>query len=178
MTILSTGPLSVSPYAYQGVYTPFTLYGELKQTSSLTFSGNRWERIRQLEKTANIIELTLRSESVDIAYPVKFTNQFGNEPARVTINGNWGDGNRSEVTAGTKPPAKIAADVDRINANVVETGQGSFNAADLDPDPAVDELVSDIKAFFESKVGTLIEVMALDVHGVMYGRRGRHFPGS
>jgi len=176
MTTLSTGPLSVSPFARNGVYTPFVLYGELKQDSALTFGGlTRWEKISAMEKRANIIEIVLRAEDIDIAYPVKFNQAFGNEPARVTINGNWGDGTVTEATEGNKPSEKIAEDVDRINAGVVETGQGSFNAADLDPVASVDDLANDIKAWFEGKIGDYIEVMSLEVHGILYGRRGRHF---
>lgn len=176
MTILSTGPFSISPFAHADIYTPFVLYGELKQTDQLTFGGDtRWERIRALEKVSNIIELELRNEDIDIAYPIKFTNQFGNEPARVTINGNWGAEN---VTSGTLPPAKIADDVDRINTNVIYTGQGAFNAADLKPSSEIDDIVSEIKSWFELKIGDLIYVMSLEVNGILYGRRGRHFPNT
>lgn len=175
MTTLSTGPLSVSPNVYQGVYTPFVLYGELKQTNAMTYGGNRWERIHAMDKAVNLMELTLKNEAIDVA-PVKSTRAFGNTPARVTINGNWGTGSRVDITNGTKPPAKIAEDVERINANELRTGVGSQNAADLFPDPAVDDLVNDIKTWFEGKIGSYIDVMAVEVHGILYGRNGRHFP--
>lgn len=176
MTTLSTGPLSVSPYAANGVYTPFILYGELKQSSTLTFGGvTRREKVYALEKVGNLIETVLRAEEIDIAYPIKFVPFFGNEPAKIVINGNWGDGSVTEVTNGSKPPKKIAENVERINTGVVEDGQGSFNAADLKPVFEVDDLANEIKSWFESKIGSYIEVMSLDVHGVMYGRRGRHF---
>lgn len=176
MTILSTGPFSVSPFVGTQLYTPFVLYGELRQTDQLTFGGDtRWEKIRALEKVSNIIETQLRNEDIDIAYPVKFTNQFGNEPARVTINGNW---NHDNVTSGTTPPLKIADDVDRINTNVVYTGQGAFNSADLIPSSDVDDIVSEIKSWFESVIGDFINVMTLEVNGILYGRRGRHFPNT
>jgi hypothetical protein len=174
MTILSTGPFSVSRFAGVKKFTPYVLYGEIIQSDTIPFGGNtRWEKIRSLEKVANIVEIELRRHGLDVAYPVKFTNHFGNEPARLTINGNWSS---LDITGGTEPPAKIADDVIRLNANVVYEGQGSFNSADLMPSSDLDQLVIEIKSWFEDKIGSYIDIMSLEIHGVLYGRRGRHFP--
>jgi putative transposon-encoded protein len=181
MTILSTGTLSLSPTYNSRLYTPFIIYGRILQTSSITMSGNRWERIRDIEKIANLIEITIQNDgsilndNIEVSYPIKFTQAFGNEPARVTINGNY-LGSREEVSGEYKPPKKIAEDVERINTGVIETGQGSFNSADLEPSDTTNDIVTEIKNYFDTLLASYIEIMAMDVFGIMYGRRGRHFP--
>lgn len=183
MTILSTGVPSTNLEATARLSVPFSVFGLLVQSASVPFSGNRWEQIRVEEKAANIVEIELKArldaDEYDIAYPVKFTRSFGQEPRRLQINGNFmvrRDGGTDGTASTDFPPKKIAADVDRINANELRTGQGSWNAADLAPVEAVNDFATTIRnTFSQSPYSSWFEVMTVEVFGIMYGRRGRHF---
>lgn len=201
MTALSDNTFLVnSQYTSNRLFMPFTIQARMVQSAANPFAGNRWERIRAEEKTANLIEGSLRTLMHDgltsatgddynffFAFPLAFTRQFGNEPARVTIVGHI-KGDRTlqgTDTAGNstfKPPKKVAADVNQINANEAISGQGTFNAANLDPDPVVDALANELFTLFsdETQIQFIdrVEIMSIDVMGVLYGRRGRHFSPS
>ena len=196
MTILSTGILGNSPFTNDRLYVPFKVTASMAQSSAMPFAGNRWERIRAAEKTANLIESSLRDLMINgldavtgdnyeyhFSFPVAFTPWFGNEPAKITVIGEV-KGERTTATEGLTgeviqiPPKKIASDVTHINANEAVTGQGSFNAASLDPDPALAALASDIWVDFSTPsiipYIDRVEVMSVEVAGIPYGRRGRH----
>lgn len=195
MTILSTGTLSNSPFTSNDLFIPFKIFARMLQTSSNPFAGNRWERIRAEEKTANLIEGSLldlvrngrssTDESDDyefeFAFPVAFTRQFGNEPSRITIVGHLrGDRKTLVNSAGdTEPPKKIADDVNQINASESLSGQGAFNAANLKPNDVVVSLANELLDLFSnpSEIPFIdrVEVMSVEIFGIPYGRRGRHF---
>lgn len=183
MTILSTGVPHTNLETTVRLAAPFNVYGRVVQSASVPFMGNRWEQIRAEEKAANLLELELKNrldpDQWDIAYPIKFTRSFGQEPRRVQIYGNFmvrRDAFTDETARTDFPPKKIAADVDRINANELRTGQGSWNAADLVPVALVNDFANTIRdQFDQDPYNRWIEVMAVEVFGIMYGRRGRHF---
>lgn len=183
MAFSSTGVLSENNEARARLSAPFSVYGKLIQSASLPFAGNRWEQWRAEQKIANLIELNIKNnfdlDRWDIAFPIKFTRQFGQNPRRIQIVGNYMY-RRDEYTDGvadtTFPPKKIADDVDRINANELRNGQGSWNAADLKPVDSVNDFANTIRmAFSVDPFDDWFEVMTVEVFGIMYGRTGRHF---
>lgn len=193
MTALSDNASSNSQYASNRIFAPFKIYARFLQNNVNPFAGKRWERIRAEEKVANLIEGSLRSimenglsvsagdeYEFNFAFPVAYTRQFGNEPARITIVGSIERVRGIERTDGElDPPKKIAADVTHINANEAVAGQGSFNAASLLPNEVVKDLANTILDLFsdETQVDFIdyVEVMSVEVYGIMFGRNGRHF---
>lgn len=195
MTALTTHMLGPSGVLREKLFVPFTIYARFEQTASNPLIGGRNERYRAEQKNAEYIERSLRDYvengatasteddfELFISFPIAFTRQFGNEPARITISGSYRGSNIEIDTTGTPvffPPKKIAADVDHINANELRTGQGSFNAASLDPNDTVNQFANQISDLFSnaSLIPNIdrVEIMAVEVFGVRYGRRGRHF---
>jgi len=198
MTALTTHILGNSGITRGNVFAPFTVYARFQQTDSNTFSGNRWDKWRAEQYTAGLIERSLRtlveegptSGTEDdfelyIAFPIAFTRQFGQDPAHITISGRYRGSAKEIDTSGEEPhfpPKKTAANVNQINTNEVRTGQGAFNSANLDPNDTVRQFAVQIRDLFSD--GTLIpfidrvEVIAVEVFGIRYGRRGRHFSPS
>lgn len=196
MTVLTTSILGPSGILRKNLFAPFTVYARLVQNSRVTMAGNRWEKIRAEEHTADLIEISLRdlvkngeSASTDddyevfVSFPIAFTRQFGQSPAHITISGSYRGSVEAIDTSGEKPffpPKEVAEDVEHINANEIRSGQGSFNAANIDPLIIVNQFAKQIKDLFsdESRIPNIdrVEVIAVEVFGVKYGRGGRHFP--
>jgi len=195
MTELTTHILGNSGVTREKIFAPFTVYARFQQTDSNTFSGNRWEKWRAEQHTANLIERSLRTlvedgrtDSTDddfelyIAFPIAFTRQFGQSPARITISGSYRGSAKEIDTSGTEPhfpPKKTASDVIQLNSEGKNVGQGAFNAANLDPNDTVRQFAVDIKNLFsdDSIIQFIdrVEVMTVEVFGIKYGRNGRHF---
>lgn len=204
MTALTTHILGPSGVLRKNLFVPFNIQARFVQTASNPFSGNtRWEKWRAEQKNAEYIERALRNLvenggtisteddfELYIAFPIAFTRQFGNEPSRITISGSYRGSNLAADTTGNVtffPPKKIADDVDHINANELRTGQGSFNAANLDPKDVVNQFANQIGDLLmgvelltqsAQPIGDLVEVMSTEVFGIKYGRRARHFSPS
>lgn len=199
MTALTTHILGNSGTTRNRLFAPFTVYARFLQDDFNTMSGNRWEKWRAEQHVANLIEMSLRTfveqgeSSTDsnddyqlfVSFPIAFTRQFGQQPARITISGSYRGSSKEIDTSGIEPhfpPKKTAADVVQINANEVRTGQGSFNTANLDPNDTVRQFAVQIRDLFsdQSKIEFIdrVEVIAVDVFGIKYGRGGRHFSPS
>jgi hypothetical protein len=198
MTALSKNTFPVSSqYFNNDLYIPFKIFARMVQNSANPFAGNRWERIRAEEKVANLIEMSLRDlvrngrsttdetddYEFEFAFPVAFTRQFGNEPSRITIIGHIkGDRDPTGTDDALVPPKKVAADINQINANEAESGQGAFNAANLDPHSEIDNLARELLDLFSDSTQIQfidrVDIMSIEVSGILYGRRGRHFPSS
>lgn len=199
MTALTTHILGDGGTTRNRLFAPFTVYARFLQNDVNTMSGNRWEKWRAEQFIAHLIERSLRTlveqgeSSTDanddytlfVSFPIAFTRQFGQEPARITISGSYRGSVKEIDTSGVKPhfpPKKTATDVVQINANEVRTGQGAFNTANLDPNDTVRQFAVQIKDLFSdaSKIEFIdrVEVIAVEVFGIKYGRGGRHFSPS
>jgi hypothetical protein len=207
MTALTTHVLGPNGVLRKNLFAPFTIEARFVQSASNPFSGNRWEQWRAEQKTAEYVELALRNfvehgvtisteddYKAYIAFPIAFTRQFGNQPARITISGSYKGSNLEIDTSGDViffPPKKIANNIDLLNANELRNGQGSFDAANLDPKEIVNQFANQINDLLMSvplttqagqnngqTVGDLVEVMSTEVFGIKYGRRARHFSPS
>jgi hypothetical protein len=134
--------------------------------------GKRFEMIRDLEKQANFVEDDLdllNSEtagiSFDFAKPVKFTFQFANKTARLTIHGN--------VTGLTRLDKVPLEEVLVINSGEFKRGTGSATAPRREPTAELDTAVFELKTLLETIVE---EVSRIDIAGFIYGEGGSHFP--
>lgn len=196
MTALSTHVLGNSGITRPNVFAPFTVYARFQQHSANPMSGNRWEKYRAEQYNAELIERSLRTLVEEgetagteddfelyIAFPIAFTRQFGQEPSRITISGRFRGSAKEIDTSGETephfPPKKTVDDIDQINANELRTGQGAFNAANLDPKDVVRQFAVQIRDLFSdsSRIDFIdrVEVIAVEVFGIRYGRGGRHF---
>lgn len=195
MTALTTHILGPSGVLREDIFAPFTVYARFLQDASNPMSGNRWEKWRAEQKAAELIERSLRTyvEEDDtasteddftlfVSFPIAFTRQFGQEPSRITISGNYRGSVAPIDTSGEDvffPPKQTAHDIDQINTNEVRTGYGSYNAANLDPIDVVDQFAVQIRDLFSdpNRIQFIdkVEVIAVEVFGIRYGRRGRHF---
>jgi len=199
MTVLSTGPFSISLVTNTDLFVPFVIYATPLPNPGF---GNRWERIRELQKTAQLIEFGVEDFvetgqfgtdgddfTFEIARPVSATVAFGNNKARITLVGHIRKGRETGNTP-TDPaeiaPKKTGDDVDVINANEIRTGQGAFNAANFDHVEVVDEYASELRRIFsDNSIVQFVDRMKIDVVevlGVRYGNigrnSGRHFNNS
>ena len=195
MTALTTHILGSSGVLRKNVFAPFTVYARFQQNARNTMSGNRTEKYRAEQHTAELIELSLRdlvengetaatSDDYElyIAFPIAFTRQFGQEPSRITISGRYRGSAASIDTSGVEPlfpPKKVSTDVDQINANELRTGQGAFNTANIDPLDIVNQFANQIRDLFSdpNRIDFIdrVEILTIDVFGIKYGRGGRHF---
>lgn len=195
MTALTTHILGKSGILRKEIFAPFTVYARFQQTAQNPMAGNRWEKWRAEQLAAQLIEDSLRNlvedgytasteddYEINIAFPIAFTRQFGQEPSRITITGSYRGSAVPIDTAGVKPlfpPKKIAENVNHVNANEPRTGQGSFNAANLEPLDVVNQFANEIRDLFSNaniiQFIDRVEVMTVEVFGIKYGRGGRHF---
>lgn len=172
MTRLSTNTLVPSlrgPGSRQ--FLPFTAF--VPVVPSLGF-GKRFEMVRDLEKQANFVEDDLdlldsdtAGLSFDFAKPVKFTFQFGNKTARLTIHGN--------VTGLTRLDKVPLEEVLLIHSGEFKRGYGSATAPRREPTAELDVAVFELKALLES-LPSVDEVSRIEIADFIYGEGGSHFP--
>jgi hypothetical protein len=170
MTRLSTGVRGHTFQVSQYTWIPFTMYLDVV----LFGTGNRWEKIREIEEYANKVEDLMVDYSdndgftagtiIEVSRPVKFTRQFGNSPLRLTINGNI----RKDATEVNKVPL---AETTVINASVPLTGYDGSDAASKDPTDYYDALAVELKGIFEGETSS--SVIKIDLAGIIYGNGGR-----
>lgn len=173
MTRLSTGPLSPSPFSVPEAHVPFKIYLRADLPHGY---GNRWERIRELEKQAQFIEDDILAYSevdncnIYIARPIAFTRQFAQFVARYTVVGN---------ILKTDNPKEPLEQVTRINTGEARTQYGAVNSADKSPVAIVDTYARQLYNLFRSggTIGlTNVTVLAIEVVGVRYGSGGKSIP--
>jgi len=171
----------VSQLQTQARYIPFTAYARIVPDTGF---GRRFERIRDREKLADLIEDRLRAideditaitiEEYDIAFPIASTPQFGNKPARVTIHGNWRwpDG----IGFNKLPVGEQTV----ISSGEFKTGPASHNAASVvaseDLLTAVRMIKSDLETACTEGSETFLNLIKMDVAGLIFGEGGRSFP--
>ena len=152
-------------------FVPFTVYARIIPFAS----ESRFEVVRSREEIANQAEEALEdiqdgtnsaSERFDFAFPIKSTPQFGDETARITVNGNVTD-----VADFTKTPLE---EVLVINAGEFKRGFAAGRAPNRVPSTALNDAVKELKDLIESATGLL--VYKIDMAGFIFGKDGRHFP--
>lgn len=166
MTRLSTGVRGHTFQVSQYTWIPFIVYLDV----TLSGTGNRWEKISEIEEFANKTEdlLVAYSESVnldlEVSRPVKFTRQFGDNRARMTVNGHI----KKDSTEENKVPL---AETTVINAGEARTGYDGSHAVSKDPTDYFDALAVELKDLFEAETNS--KVLKLDLAGIIYGNGGR-----
>ena len=165
MTVLS-GPFSPSQTINDTTFVPFIIYVDVP-----SYHGNRWERIRQIEKYVNLVESTLVENAeatgynLEISTPIKYTFSFGNAVARMTIIGHI-------EKLPTEVPNQPTAEVDVINASELKTGYGATVNGNRTINPIIDLIALELNNI----IATLIpprSVIAMDVCGIRYGKGGK-----
>ena len=173
---LSDNTFVLSNMTKPELFAPFVIYAEFIEDSTLY--GKKWEKIRAQEKTLHLIEQSLRDVLNDgnsfidayqcnFVFPVKRIVGFGSKTPKLAIDGYYRGGRNDDFPAKTK-----ADDILLLNANVTETGQGSFDTANF--------VVNDeIKDFAEYLYGIMsdndmfpfinrIRITTIDVNGVKF----------
>lgn len=175
MTRLSTDSLTPSLSGTRPQYVPFTVFARVIPSFG---NGKRFEMVRDLEKIANIVEGYLDALSAsddtlgttgvefDFAIPVKFTFQFAESPARLTIHGN--------VHGLTPLSNKPLEDKLVISSGEFKTGPGCRNAQKT-PSQELNSAVKDLLAILNT-IPYLDDIMRIEMAGFLYGRDGVHFP--
>jgi hypothetical protein len=180
MTRLSDDKFS-SPVGSLGgrKFTPFTAFVRIVPLAS----NKRFEVVRDMQELANVVEDRLASLSepdangevfLDAANPVKFTPQFGDKTARLTIHGNMKSDAGMNTFSGNDDGFKQHVE-DRliIHDGQYKTGYGGNNAATRVESSGLDNSVLELIFVFDS-IG--IEAYRIEAAGVIYGDGGRHFP--
>jgi hypothetical protein len=168
MTALSTGPLSVSQVTNQHMFIPFVAVMQVNFPSGY---GNRWERYDELVKIANVAEneinafIKANGYATDSSNPVKFTIPYGDNVAKMTLNGNILRTPRSSI------PKSSTLAVTVLNAGKGVVGYGCTNAANKIPDPYFDAFADQLISSLESII-TNATVLSVEVAGIRYGERG------
>lgn len=158
----------------QTKHVPFRVYAKITPSH---VTGKRMVYMRDGQKIASFIETDLKASGFNIAEPVAFTNQIGQNPARVTIIGFWPidrtvSPNTSPTTAvhlihsGTDPGEKTAV----MSASV--GGSTSWGQDVLD---RVDDEALVLKKALETS-SDLLDVYFMDYNGVKYGNGHRSWP--
>ena len=133
---------------------------------------NRTARYRDMQKAASVLENTLSTScdsyglQMDIVRPISFTPQFGQYPARFTVNGHVGVMN-SFINEPVLPVT-----VDSSNKEI--TGYNANNASNTVPSTTLDAVCVALKSFIE--ISTQLTVYQLRVAGHIYGYKGTTFP--
>jgi hypothetical protein len=167
MTFLSTDTMTTSTLVDSDLSVPFTAY----MTITVDVYGKKWEKIRLMEKFANLAEEALNdyvdgNTDFEFSRPVKYTVQFGNSIPRLTINGNV-------KVARLSMPVIPVSEVTILSGNEAKTGYGCINNSNRVPKAQIDTLAKTLKTLLESIVGSV--VFAIDVDGIRYGKGGRTF---
>jgi hypothetical protein len=148
-------------------------------------TGKRFEYVRDLQKIAVLMYRSIADiPDINIASPGggQYSNgyadgmavkpQIGESPSQVIITG---------FVNGQSANVQHFDTVKRISGNEVYDGHVS-NHAQNDPSPYLDSLVDSIKLIVESSLNADLpssisfEVFRIELSGVIYGDRGRHFP--
>ena len=179
MTRLSDNPQSATGRRGGVKFVPFTAFVRVIPDPGF---GRRFETVRALEELANqaeenlaaIEDATAGGEVVDFADPVKFTPQFGDKTARLTIHGNISDS--SGFTKQSLQQHTV------INTGQILNGPGSHNATQQ-PSTELNSIAAEIKDTIEGAIGPGLPVFRLEVAGFIFGddgsgriSSGRHFP--
>jgi len=183
MTVLLGQVYSENPVVNSDLFIPFIIYAEILPDPGY---GNRWEMIRERERIANLIEMSLDQIEVggfttgedddvyEIAQPVHFVPAFGQNVPRFTIAGHL-----KKTRLNDPPPKKIANDVIQLNDNQAITGQGAFNSVNIIPNVWVNAIAKYLRDLFGDSTriqfADKMKVMGVEVLGIRYGWRGRHF---
>lgn len=170
MTKLSDNKFS-SPFNNKGSvkYIPFTAYIKV-----IPINGKRFEIIRDLENTANVVEEALDAiETIDLAKPVKFTPQFGNNSARLTINGNFTTTVGSTYSDNDNSAKQHIESTQIIHDNGIVSGYGAAHAANRVPDPTI---VSLLREFLNVLADIGLTPYKIEVAGIIFGEGGITIP--
>lgn len=144
--------------------------------------GRRWTQIRDLQKTAHIIETELVAAGWNIARPVAFKPQFGNKTAEIVLNGFVG-----------RPDADYPVEAQTTTVNIIHTGTvpgektalvtkdpGSGNLSyGQEPSDNVESLAFAIQnalTLDSTYIGESAIIERLEVNGIMFGLNARTMP--
>ena len=149
---------------------PFVVYARIVPEKG---DGRRFVYVRDMEREADRVERLLTDMPVsagdvfDIALPIAFTPQVGQQPARLTITGF------RQSTVANQPPVEPEAQVihsgtvDGEKTAVMDPVQGNQNHGDT-PTAANMSAALALKDDLESAVTGLV-VMGMVYQGVRYG---------
>ncbi|MEM3000633.1 MAG: hypothetical protein QXU32_00580 [Nitrososphaerales archaeon] len=152
-----SGPVDVK-------FHPYVVYCRIVPDKA---DGRRFVYIRDMEREADRVERLLISANFNIAYPIAFTPQIGQQPARLTIVGFRASTakNNPPVNAGSK--LVHSGTVDGEKTSVVNTTSGNQGWGD-DPTSQNRADVLALKSAIEAAVSG-IEVIGVVYQGVRYG---------
>lgn len=162
-------------------FVPFTAFIRMVPIAS----EKRDEIWRDMQELANTIEDTIQTDYeldttsniyFDHADPVKFTPQFGDKTARLTIHGNV----RSDI--GITTYSSNDSFVKRhknerllIHGGEFKTGYGCHNAAFQESPDGIETSVLEILHVL-AQIG--VSPYRIEIAGIIYGEGGRHFPSD
>jgi len=160
-------------------FVPFRVYLREVPTES---GGRRWVTIRDLQKTAHIIETELVAAGWNIATPVPFKPQFGQKPAEITLNGFVARPDEEYpvehqtttvevIHSGTVPGERTAL-------TAVQPGGGSLSYGQ-EPSDNVENLAFAImnSLIIDSTfIGESATIEKIEVNGIMFGYGSRTMP--
>ena len=152
-----SGPVDVK-------FHPYIVYCRIVPDKA---DGRRFVYVRDMEREADRVERLLIAANFNIAYPIAFTPQIGQQPARLTIVGF------RPSSAHNKPPvspdSKIihSGTVDGEKTSVMNVISGNQGWGD-NPTTQNRTDVLALKAAIEAAVSG-IEVMGIVYQGVRYG---------
>lgn len=160
-------------------FIPFTAFIRITPIAS----DKRMEIIRDIEEIANKVEddikelytnNTIVNVLFDHAHPVKYTPQFGDKTARITIHGNYRSDISSNYTSNDSFVKQHKEDRLVIQGGEFKTGYGAHNAAFQETSDKFETAVLEIMDVLSEDLN--LTPYRLEISGIIYGIGGRHFP--
>ena len=170
-----TDPLAIGINEFFTVkHVPFKVFARIVPAND----GRRFTKVRDSEKIASFIESDLQEAGFNIAIPVAYTPQMGQNPARVTIVGMLAV-YRSEhpilppttdstvIHSGTVPGEKTAK---------VTGPMGGSLSWGQEPIDEINDGVKWLKENLEAASSHLNDIYRIEYSGVRFGEEFKSFP--
>ena len=140
--------------------------------------GRRMVHVRDLQKLTSIIETDIEEISViNLAEPVAFTPQFGNNPARVTIYGFVAVDSEQYPNVSPTTQVKIihSGSIPGQPTSVQNGNVGGSTSWGQNVTTDVEDQVRSVKTLIEN-ASAGIDIFFLEYNGVKFGNGYRSFP--
>lgn len=156
-------------------YVPFKLFAKIVPDKL----GRRWVRVRDLQKLASFIETDIidNIDEINLAEPVAFTPQYGNNPGRVTVIGFMAVDSDQYPNESPTTQARIihSGTIMGQKTQVVSGPTGGSTSWGQDIKEAVRTQVKFLKNTIESAVDG-INIYFIEYNGVKFGNGHMSFP--